>query len=451
MFYQKLLSQLFRLCWCGSLAVWCAVLTTSVMAQSQTRPSTPTFSSPGISANSTVSSLIAAPKPQDANPFLPTTDRDMRLPVILDGYSVVALREQQAWLPGSESHQLVFDGQLYWFASPRERAMFAATPQRYVPALSGDCVVTFAESNLRRHGKPQYGILHDQRLFFFLGLSEQQEFQASPERYEKVDLGNEGLCLVSQRDNQRLLPGLSETTVIVDGLRYRFAGSHQRQKFLLNMTHYGVVRPDPPELAKLSEGRVRSLPSEPTPQGSSSGGKKKGSHSREKTTDEEVSNHVMGGYCPVSIHDQGIWVAGEARYRVAFDGLSYLMAGEAEQKLFAENPSIYVPALAGHCVVTEKNKHQRVLGNPYHASPYEGRLFLFAGAEQKKVFKESPATYMNVDLVEEGHCIVTLVDEGKAIAGLPELLLWHQGKRHLFASKEQQSKFRENTQRYQRP
>ena len=71
---------------------------------------------------------LAKPKPQNANPFLPSANRDIRLPVTLEGFCVVTLREQQKWQLGSEANQLVFDGQLYWFAGQRQRAMFAATP-----------------------------------------------------------------------------------------------------------------------------------------------------------------------------------------------------------------------------------------------------------------------------------------------------------------------------------
>lgn len=421
---------------------WCLTLTACVFAQSATR--TP-------NARTT----LAEPKPQGASPFLPSANRDVRLPVTLEGFCIVTLRERQKWLPGSESNQLVFDGQLYWFAGQRQRAIFAATPQRYVPALGGNCVVTFAESGIRERGDPQFGILHNKQLFFFRSQAEQEKFQSEPNQFTDLDLANEGRCLVSQIDDERQLPGLPETTVIVDGLRYLFAGIHQQHKFLVNMPHYGVTRPKTPQADK-SPKPLASNPLQPlASDGSSSRSKAKQGKTPANTSvadvTAEVTNKAMSGYCPVTIHDQGTWVMGDARYQVEFDGLTYLMASEALQKLFVENPNTYIPALGGHCVVTEIDENRRVLGSTYHAMWHEGenRIFLFAGAKQKEAFDASPATYVHADLVAEGNCIVTLIDEGKEIAGLPELLLWHQGKRYLFASQEQQDTFRENIQRYQ--
>ncbi len=444
----------YRRTCCLPLVLMCALCSVRAFAQSSTRPSSLTATGPSVATDQSdqsqvTTTLSAEPKPQGANPFQPSANRDVRLPVTLKGFCIVTLRERQEWLLGSESHQVVFDGQLYWFAGQRQRAMFAATPQRYVPALAGNCVVTFAEHGVRKCGGPQYGILHDQRLFFFRSLAEQKQFQSNPDDYANLDLANKGRCLVSEIEEQRQLPGLPETTLIVDGLRYRFVGVHQQRKFLANMRHYGVAMPTTLSTIETPEVHAKNLSPSQFPDGLSDRNKRTKNKTPSKTSVATLTNKAMGGYCPVSIHEQGIWVLGENRIRAKFDGLTYLLAGESEQEQFVKNPNRYVPALGGHCVVTEIDNNQRVPGSIYHASQYEDRLFLFAGAEQKKAFKASPATYFDTDLAVEGNCIVTLVDEGKKIAGLPELLVWHQGKRYLFASTEQQAKFRENLQRYQ--
>jgi len=425
------------LCFLGLL--WCALPTARTLAQSNTRPSS-------AIANRSTPAVVAEPKPQGANPFLPNTNRDVRLPLALNGFCSVSLRERQEWLLGSERNQLNFDGQIYWFVNQRQRAIFAANPQRYLPALGGDCVVTFAETSNRTRANPQYGILHNQRLFFFRSQVEQEKFRADPSRYDNVDLANKGQCLVSKIDQQKQLPGLPATTAIVGGMRYLFAGVDQQQKFLINMRHYGVKRATmnapkgsdrrisygPPAL--LAPGALQNIESDQSPESLQKVG---------------GTNRAMAGYCPVSIRNAGIWSLGAPSFRAEFDGQTYLFAGEAQQQRFSQNPLDYVPALGGYCVVSERDNNQRIRGNIYHAAQYEGRLFLFAGAEQKIAFKASPATYANVDLVEGGHCVVTLVDEGRSVAGLNELLIWHQGKRYLFASPEMQAKFRKDTQRYQ--
>ena len=356
---------------------------TCVFAESGTRQSSP-------------GTTLAQPKPQNASPFLPSIHRDIRLPVTLEGFCIVTLREQQEWQLGSEANQLVFDGQLYWFTSQRQRAIFAATPQRYVPALAGNCVVTFAESGVRKRGDPQYGILHNQQLFFFQGEDEQEKFRANPEQYANLDLANDGYCLVSQTDEQRQLPGLPETTVTVDGQRYQFAGIHQQRKFLANMEHYGVTKPKAFQQKEAAQGQVRSNPPEQTPEGSFSRSRIKQKKSPARTSVTGITNKAMGGYSPVSIHEQGTWVMGDPRYRAEFEGLTYLMVSEAEQQQFAGNPKTYVPVSSGRCVVTEVNDNRSVPGSIYHAAQYEDQLFLFAGAEQKKRFGENPGNYVPI-------------------------------------------------------
>ena len=421
----------------GVLAVASFLLAPTLLAQSDTR------SSP----------VVAAPIPQGASPFLPSIDREMRLPVMLDGFCIVTLREQQEWAVGSESHQLVFDRKLYWFASQRERAMFAAAPQRYVPALGGDCVVTLNETGQRKLGKPRYGILHDQRLYFFRGAGEQETFRAEPAMYANADLANEGRCLVSQTDDSRQLPGLPETTVIVGGMRYQFAGVHRQRRFLQNMASYGVTKPELPEVDGARRRIASSPPPALAPGGAASRPKVKKAQpiKKKRTSVANVKNMAMGGYCPVSILQRGTWVAGNGEYLVEFDGLNYLLAGEDEARIFAENPSSFVPALGGHCVVNEIDNNRRVPGSIYHAAQFEGRLFLFAGADEKKAFKASPATYVNADLAVDGNCIVSYIDQGIEVPGLPELTLWHQSKRYSFSSEQQRDQFLQNLERYQEP
>ena len=156
----------------------------------------------------------------------------------------------------------------------------------------------------------------------------------------------------------------------------------------------------------------------------------------------------MGGYCPVSIRDSGLWVVGVIEFQAEYDGKVYWMVGEAERASFLENPASYLPALGGDCAVTLSETNRRIPGNIFHAVQYENRLFLFAGSDEKQAFKASPASYANVDLALDGNCIVTQVDEKLVAAGLPEHVSWHRGKRYFFATRPLQEKFLANPARY---
>lgn len=417
-------------CCCG------IALSLPVHAQSDTRAPT----SAG-SMTKPVPPLLAEPKSQEASPFLPPIDEDIQYPVAIRGFCVVSLRDQQLWRGGTASYQQMFDGQLYYFASSRESEIFASNASRYVPALAGDCVVTFAELGERVDGNPEYGILHKRRLYFFRSQQEQATFRADPEKFADADLATGGNCLVSRIDDQRKLPGLPETTVIVNGLRYQFAGLHQQRQFLGNMSRYGVERPNNSYKQRGAAFVRRSGARGPV------SAKKKPAQAKLAS----IKNKAMAGYSPVSIRDKGVWVEGSPKYRVEFDGLTYLMVDEAEKDLFQKTPDVYIPALAGHCVVTEIDENRRVKGTIYHAAHHEGegRLFLFAGPSQKASFNSDPQRYLRADMAAGGLCIVSLLDDREEVQGLPEFMVWHKGKRYFFASAEKKADFFERIELYQ--
>lgn len=424
------------------IAVAClCCLSLPLQAQSDTRSTAAPDS--GAKANTP---LRAEPQSPAASPFFPPIDQDIQFPVAIRGFCVVSLRDGQAWREGEPSYQQMFDGQLYYFVGTRQREIFASNPRRYVPALAGDCVVTFAEEGRRVDGDPEFGVLHKRRLYFFCSHQEQAAFQANPEKFADADLATDGNCLVSRIDDQRKLPGLPETTIIVSGLRYQFAGLHQQQKFLRNMDRYGVEAPENPLHNQINAMRSAALGRRPEAKGPLTVKQKAA-----ETSDTRIKNKAMAGYSPVSIRDKGVWVEGSPKFRVEFDELTYLMVDEAEQDRFQENPDIYIPALAGHCVVTEIDENRRVKGTIYHAAHHEGegRLFLFAGPEQKARFNSDPQRYLTADVAANGLCIVTLLDDRKEVAGLPEHMVWHKGKRYFFASADKKTAFFEKIELYQ--
>jgi len=263
--------------------------------------------------------------------------------------------------------------------------MFAENPRRYAPALGGDCIVTFAEAGKRTKGNPKHGILHNQRLYFFVSADAQRRFEAHPAEFDNADLANGGRCLVSQMDHQTDKPGLPSTTAIIDGLRYQFAGTHEQQRFLADMPRYGVKPPStgqiiPAPLPPARKARVATPPTLP-----------------EDVSTGLVANPALEGYCPVSIYDAGIWTLGNPRFRVAHEGRTYVMAGKTEQERFATNPAAYLPATGGDCIVNIVESNQTVPGSIHHAALYDGRLYLLAGENEKQTFSANPSKYVGAD------------------------------------------------------
>ncbi len=348
--------------------------------------------------------LFASPDLGRNKPFLISDVRDVELPVASGGFSTVALRDNQQWLPGVQKFQLVFDGQIYWFAGERDRDIFAAAPQQYAPVLGGDCVVTFVNTGERAMGKLEYGLTHARRIYFFAGPTEREQFRNDPDRYTDGDLTHEGRCLVSQIDQSRDVIGLPETVAVVNGLRYHFAGAYQRGLFASNMAHYGVrrellhakgdrpVHTLTPQVAKASPQRHREKVT-----------KKKRATPLPKKSEEEADDHfyVMEGYCPVSIQEQGVWVRGNYQNLVKHDGRKYLVAGEEEKKMFLEDPEHYTPALGGDCIVTLTDSGKLVAGGVYNSLIVEGKLYLFAGPEEKLAFSADPTRYVKPTISAE--------------------------------------------------
>lgn len=372
---------------------------------------------------------IAQPGSRSATPFLSPPHSDLPMPVALSGFCAVALRDHQKWVLGKEEHQILFDGKFYRFEGPRQWSMFAAAPTRYVPALAGDCVVTFADTGRRVAGDPHYGLVSRGRLYFFAGPPERDTFRAAVDRYVDADLANEGQCLVTLVEENRRLPGIPKTALTVDGIRYLFAGAFQRAKFASNMSRYGVQRRE-------SEHHDPKSPADhakplPKPDGQT-----------------DPTTAAMDGYCPVSIHEQGIWLLGKTEYEARHDGKLYRLAGEDERNRFLSDPRSYLPVLGGDCPVTNLESGERVAGSVRYPLEYDGRLYLFASAEEKRAFKAAPASFANVDLGAEGNCLVTKVEEGNLVAGLPEYVSWYLNRRYLFASPEKKARFDAQPLRY---
>jgi YHS domain-containing protein len=368
--------------------------------------------------------LFAEPIFANTNPYLFGSQSRLQFPVAASGYSVVALRDQQKWQAGELNHQVIYDGQLYWFATQREREIFAAAPGKYAPALGGDCVVSFVETAQRILGNPRYGVVHRGRIYFFASAEKRKQFQPNAERYAQADLGNGGNCIVSKIDQQKQIQGLPATIAVVGGLRYYFAGSHQRALFAAAPGRYGV------KLSNLARpvNDVKSPNNDSSqPMPSSSQEAEPEINSEHKSEGQQIpanakpladqaspditaappgtisdGKFAMEGYCPVSIREQGIWVRGNVSFSVEYAGKVFLMAGKSQQQKFQQTPRPYLPALDGKCLVTLSDTGQRIAGSVFYCVFIEDtkQIYLFAGSQQQRAFNANRIAYLEVAKAE---------------------------------------------------
>ncbi len=362
--------------------------------------------------------VFAEPIFSGTDPYQPDLYSHVKLPVAANGYSLVALRDQQKWVDGRAAYQAIFDGQLYWFSNRREKAIFSAAPDKYAPVLAGDCMVTFLKTGKRIAGDPRYGVVHQGRVYFFAEEQLRGRFQSHPERYQRADIVNEGNCVVCRVDLHKKIQGLAATIATVRGLRYYFVDAHRRAIFLANLNRYGAIRMSSAQAAVSAGGPGDVPPQLLTPDNSATG--LMGSASKQNESQaladaqplavESSRNEspetiadgrlAMEGYCPVSIREQGLWVRGESRYLVEHLDKVYYLAGEAEKKQFLTNLQRYLPMLGGACVVTLAKKNEHAAGSVLHSVQYNERLYLFVGAEEKRAFKVDPTRYFKITQAE---------------------------------------------------
>lgn len=158
---------------------------------------------------------------------------------------------------------------------------------------------------------------------------------------------------------------------------------------------------------------------------------------------------ALEGYCPVSLRAMNKWVKGYPSIQTVFDGHAYHFANQQGKNMFLADPAKYLPVLGGDCVVSLVKMGKRVPGNIRHSALYEGRLFLFAGEEGKRLFQASPQTYASSDLAYGGNCVVCSLNLRQTVAGRPEFTVFHKGMRYLFPAAEQRDLFLANPQRYE--
>lgn len=380
------------------------------------------------------------PRAAGAQLFAPTPPlgsigmKRAQYPLAAGGYCVVTLKNQRTWKQGDTRVGGVFDGRQYYFAAHRERDVFAASPETYAPALRGDCIATFAVAGERVAGRPELAMTYGGRVYFFANEQSLRDFQADPHHYDSADLVDGGRCPVSRVEQSRVVQGLPQTLAIRRGLRFQFANAHCRRLFIEDPLRYD--RPDDvvPLEMKPTPRREDDLVAKPL--------------AADDEDDPLGAAPAMGGYCPVSIAEQGTWVRGRYDFRVEVGGWVFLAAGPEQRDALAADPVKYVPALGGDCAVTLVERREYVRGSVFHVFEYQDRLYLFADAQQKNAFKENPAKYALADVAAGGLCVVTQVDDGRAEPGLAAYATWHEGLLYRFAGAEQKRKFLAAPSRY---
>lgn len=160
----------------------------------------------------------------------------------LQGYCPVCVVEMKKWIKGNPQFAAQHDGKTYLFPGDEQRQMFLKNPQKYTPALGGDCVVALVELGKRVPGNLNFGALHDGRLYLFVNEKAKGMFLADREKYANADLALNGKCTVCRVEMNKDVAGSPEFMSVYQGLRYQFPGEKQQQMFNQNPAKYKVSK-----------------------------------------------------------------------------------------------------------------------------------------------------------------------------------------------------------------
>lgn len=167
-----------------------------------------------------------------ATPASAQATAEVQAPVALEGNCPVCIVAKKEWVMGVADYQTVFDGKAYYFPNAEVKAMFDEAPEKWVPALNGDCILCYAKMGKRVPGDIRFGTLYEGRVFLFPSEKEKAAFDASAAQFANADVAANGNCIVCQVKMNKAVSGSTDFTAIVDGLRYLFPSDAERQMFL---------------------------------------------------------------------------------------------------------------------------------------------------------------------------------------------------------------------------
>jgi YHS domain-containing protein len=157
---------------------------------------------------------------------------------VMAGYCPVTLQRDGAWVRGRYEYRKEIDGKVFLTAGAKERDALVADMARYMPALGGDCVVSYIARRERVRGSVYHAYQYQGRLYLFADAERKAAFFANPAQYVAADYAADGKCVVTKIEEHRDAPGLPEFAAWHAGKLYLFAGEEQKQRFLKNPERY---------------------------------------------------------------------------------------------------------------------------------------------------------------------------------------------------------------------
>ncbi len=258
------------------------------------------------------------------------------------------------------------------------------------PALSGNCPVCLVEMGKLVLGSDTHTVTFDRQEYYFPSAKEKEMFAANPAKYVPA-LG--GDCVVCRAEMGVRMPGKVDFVVIHNMRAYLFPSAKELDVFNANPKTY------------------------------------------------ESIDVGLGGYCPVCAVGAHEWMAGKPEFVSIYDGVRYSFPSAEEKKAFDSDPAKFTPALDGDCVVCFKDDAKRVAGSPKFSTAHEGRMYLLPDEAARREFLADPGKYANVDVANDGNCVVCAKMMKAEVPGKAEFASVYKGLRYLFPSAKERATF----------
>lgn len=110
----------------------------------------------------------------------------------LEGYDPVGYFTEGEAMLGDPSFQAEYDGAMFFFASAEHRDMFAAAPEKFLPAYGGYCTETIAMGALTP-ASPLHWTVHGDRLYLTRSAAANDAFREK--RGRSIEAANEQWAL----------------------------------------------------------------------------------------------------------------------------------------------------------------------------------------------------------------------------------------------------------------
>lgn len=104
---------------------------------------------------------------------------------------------------------------------------------------------------------------------------------------------------------------------------------------------------------------------------------------------------VLKGLDPVLLV-QGKEKKGKEEFEVVHHHHRYLFESAQNKQAFEEKPEKYAVSDHGYCPVARVKMNREVMGSPEIFAVHEGKVYLFADADARKLFEADPGQYAPV-------------------------------------------------------